>query len=111
VAEAHAQGTGGAVPPVVDDENERRPADSQAGLLERRQLVEAGGEEQQAAEPRAGRRHVHRRKQGQPLEAPLGERRGHAEAAPGQEVAGREQGRRRIRLGTGAPAISSGSVS
>ena len=77
---------------------------SQAGLLERRQLVEAGGEEQQAAQPRAGRRHVHRREQGQPLEAPLGERRGHAEAAPGQEVAGREQGRRRIRLGLGAAA-------
>jgi hypothetical protein len=49
VAEAHVQGAGGAVPPVVDDEIERRPADSQAGLLERRQLVEAGGEEQQAA--------------------------------------------------------------
>ncbi len=77
---------------------------SQAGLLERRQLVEAGGEEQQAAQPRAGRRHVHRREQGQPLEAPLGERRGHAEAAPGQQVAGREQGRRRIRPGLGAAA-------
>jgi hypothetical protein len=104
VAEAHAQGAGGAVPPVVDDEVERRPADKQAGLLERRQLVEAGGEEQQAAEPRAGRRHVHRREQGQPLEAPLGERRGHAEAAPRQEVAGGKQRRRRIRPGTGALA-------
>jgi len=37
--EAHAQGATGAVPQVVDDEIERRPADQQAGLLERRQLV------------------------------------------------------------------------
>jgi hypothetical protein len=111
VLEAHAQGADGTMAPAVDDEVEGRAAGDEAGVLQRRQLVEAGGEEQHAAQPRTGHRHGHRRDQRRALEAPLRQCRGDAEAAPGQDIACREQGRRHPGLGAGAPARVDGGES
>ena len=66
---------------------------AKTGMLDWRELVDARGEQQDAAEDHV-RPYEHRRKDTGPLEPPLEDHRDQAEASPCGEIADREYARR-----------------
>ena len=90
VAESHAKGAPPARPPVPHDEGHGRAAVLEAGVLERRPLIDAGGDEEDSTEDSAGGHH-HRREQRRALQPPLHRRGSHAEPCPDRHVAEREE--------------------
>ncbi len=66
---------------------------AKTGMLDRGELVDARGEQQDAAEDYIGP-DQHRRKETGPLEPPLQDYRDQAEASPRGEIADREYARR-----------------
>ncbi len=86
VFEAHDQRAELAFAPIRHEKAERRTAAQEAGILERRPLKNARGDEQRAAES-ATPAHHHRRQQRGGVENPLCQSGQRAERRPGGEIA------------------------
>ena len=79
----------------MGDEEDRRAAVAQTGVLERGQLIDPRGDQQPGAEHHAGARH-HRGQEAAALQPPLRGDRDQAEGAPDQRVAGGEDSGRHV---------------
>lgn len=94
ILDAHAEGAPPAGAPVVHQELERAATMLEAGLLERRELIQTRRHQDRPGEQHAGAVHRHRRQDAGRLEGPLQAGGEDAEAAPDRNIApGEEAGR------------------